>query len=51
MDSTEEGDDPLEELRRHEALGLEQPVQIIQAVGEEGVEAIDGGGSIHGRKE
>lgn len=51
VDGTEEGDDPLEELRRHEALGLEHPVQIVQAVGEEGVEAIDGGGSIHGRKE
>lgn len=40
----EEGDDPLQELGGHEGVGGEAAVEVVEAPGEEGVEAIDRAG-------
>lgn len=50
VDGPEKANDPLEELRRHEALRLKQTVEVVEAVGEKGVEGTDSGGRIHGGK-
>lgn len=40
----EEGDDPLQELGGHEGVGGEAAVEVVEAPGQEVVEAIDGAG-------
>lgn len=43
VEGAEEGDGPLEEREGDEVVGGEGAVEVVEAVGEEGVEAVDGG--------
>ena len=49
MERTEQGEDPLEELEGHEVGGGQGALEVVEAVGQEGVESIGGGrGRLHG---
>lgn len=51
MGGAEEGEEPLQELGRHEVLGGEAAIEVVEASGQEVVEAIDRAGrSIHGMR-
>lgn len=51
VESCEEGEDLVEEVKGHEVGGEEGGVEVVELLGEEVVEAMEGGGGAHLRTE